>query len=208
MNMIDVIRRRMMMGAAGAKDFVLIEATQNAITARILQDSYNAGWIASPDRLMMSEAPNILTIDTSNLAASCYVNTDFSWFQYLENVEIINTYSYGCSSAFVLVPPAAVTTTHILGIRRIKNSKIVLLQRTPCPIFPSNPATPYNHNYLYRNIENTGSIYYVPDDSYEGWLPYIEAAVNCPSWMGNTGITLHRISELSALELSKIKIPY
>lgn len=195
------------MGAVGEKDLVLVEATQNAITARILQDSYNAGWIASPDRLMMSEAPNILTIDTSNLAASCYVNTDFSWFQYLENVEIISTYSYGCSSAFVLVPPAAVTKTHILGIRRIKNSKIVLLQRTPCPIFPSNSA-PYNHNYLYRNIENTGSIYYVPDDNYEDWLPYIEAAVNCPSWTANTGITCARISDLTSEEQARIKISY
>lgn len=196
------------MGAVGEKDLVLVEATQNAITARILQDSYNAGWIASPDRLMMSETPNILTIDTSNLAASCYVNTDFSWFQYLENVEIISTYSYGCSSAFVLVPPAAVTTTHILGIRRIKNSKIVLLQRTPCPIFSSNPATPYNHNYLYRNIENTNSTYYVPDESYEDWLPYVEAAVNCPSWAANTGITCARISELTAEEQARIKISY
>ena len=196
------------MGAAGEKDLVLVEATQNAMTSRILQDSYNAGWIASPDRLMMSEAPNILTINTNGLATSPYGNTDFSWFQYLANVEIIDTFSYGCYSAFVLVPPVAVTTSHILGTRRFKSSKIVLLQRTPCPIFPSSPVTPYNHGYSYKNIENTDSTYYVPDDSYENWLPYIEAAVNCPSWAKNTGITCARISELTAEEQARIKISY
>ncbi len=198
----------MMMGAAGEKDLVLVEATQNAITARILQDSYNAGWIASPDRLMMSEAPNILTINTKDLNGVSFANNDFSWFQYLENVEIISTYSYVCRYAFVLVPPVAVTTTHILGIRRLKSSKIVLLQRTPCPIFPSDPITPYNHASAYRDIENTNSTYYVPDESYEDWLPYVEAAVNCPSWAGNTGITCARISELTAVEQARIKISY
>lgn len=208
--MIGLNRRRGLMGGVDERDIVIAVATQNAITARILQDSYNAGWIASPDRLMLSEAPNILTIDTTDLTASSYgsEHNNFSWFQYLENVEIISTYSYGCSSAFVLVPPLAVTTTHILGLRRIKSSKFVLLQRTPCPIFPSNPITPYNHASSYRNIENTNSTYYVPDESYEDWLPYVEAAVNCPSWAANTGITCARISDLTAEEQARIKIPY
>lgn len=208
--MIGLNRRRGLMGGAGERDIVIAVATQNAMTARILQDSYNAGWIASPDRLMLSEAKNILTIDTNGLTASSFISSanDFSWFQYLENVEIINTYSYIYRYVFALIPPNAVTTTHILGIRRFQLSKIVLLQRTPCPIFPSSPVTPYNHGNFGRNIENTNSTYYVPDDSYEGWLPYIEAAVNCLSWMHNTGITCARISDLTAEEQARIKIPY
>ncbi len=208
--MIGLNRRRGLMGGAGERDIVIAVATQNAMTARILQDSYNAGWIASPDRLMMSEAPNILTIDTSGLTSlSLNVDVnDFGWFQYLENVEIINTYSYEYRYVFALIPPNAVTTTHILGIRRFQSSKIVLLQRTPCPIFPSNQVTPYTHSYYSKNIENKNSTYYVPDDSYNDWLPYVEAAAYCQSWMGNDGITCARISDLTAEEQARIKIPY
>ena len=196
-----------MMGAVGEKDLVLVEATQNAMTARILQDSYNAGWIASPDRLMMSEAPNILTIDTSGLAAYPYGNLDFSWFQYLTNVDIQSTYSYSTNGAFVLVPPNAITTAHILGIRRFKGSKIVLLQRMPTPLFYTYPATEYTTTSQ-RCIENTNSTFYVPDDCYDAWLPYIQASVNSPSWTKSTGITCARISELTAEEQARIKTSY
>lgn len=207
--MVGVNRRRGLMGGVGERDIVIAVATQNAMTACILQDSYNAGWIASPDRLMMSEAPNILTIDTSNLTGSSYgsAQNNFSWFQYLENVEIISTYSYGCSGAFMLVPPNAITSVHRLGVRRIKSSKIVLLQRTPIPIFYTYPATNYTTT-IARCIENTNSTFYVPDDSYNDWLPFIEAAANSPSWTASTGITCARISDLTAEEQARIKIPY
>lgn len=207
--MIGTNRRRGLMGGVDERDIVIAVSTQNGITARILQDSYNAGWIASPDRLMLSEAKNILTIDTNGLTASSFISSanDFSWFQYLENVEIVNTYSYGCDSAFVLVPPNAITSVHRLGVRRIKSSKIVLLQRTPIPIFYTYPATNYTTT-IPRCIENTNSTFYVPDDSYNDWLPYIEAAANSPSWTSSTGITCARISDLTAEEQARIKIPY
>lgn len=207
--MIGTNRRRGLMGGAGARDFVLVEATQNGMTARILQDSYDTGWIASPDRLMMSEAPNILTINTNGLTASSFSASanDFSWWQYLENAEIVDTYSYHFRYAFIVVPPDAVNRT--MNIRRFQNSKIVLLQRTPFPVFYANGGSGYNYgDNHFRNYEDQGSTFYVPDESYNDWLPYVEAAANCPSWMSNTGITCARISDLTAEEQAKIKIPY
>lgn len=207
--MIGQNRRRGLMGGVDERDFVLVEATHCGLTARILRDSYNAGWIASPDRLMMSEAKNILTIDTMNpsFAGSRNTYTDFSWFQYLENVNIVSTYSYWYYHGFLIVPPYAVSL--LPGIRRFGYYKIILLSRNPRPLFNESGinASRYDAERTLFYEDNYSTIY-VPDDSYDAWLPYIQASANCPSWMSNNGITCARISDLTAEEQARIKIPY
>lgn len=207
--MIDVIRRRMMMGGKG--DPIVVWADHDKIAEYIVNQQYDLGLSASNEYLTQSEAALVETINSNGKVTSAYQkDSDFSYFQWFINTKIVNTYSYGIGGAFLVVPPRAIDDFD-LGLLRFQNSKIVLLSHVPKPIFSAyrENATVYNRIYggnMMQEIKN--SSIYVPDDSYEGWLPYIEAAVNCPSWMGNTGITLHRISELSALELSKIKIPY
>ena len=207
MNMIDVIRRRMMMGGKG--DPIVVWADHDKIAEYIVNQQYDLGLCASNEHLTQSEAALVQMINSNGKVTILNEkDKDYSYFQWFVNAEIQNTYSYVVYGGFIIVPPRAIDD-YDLGLRRFKNSKIVLLSHVPKPIFSAYNATVYNRIYGGNmTYEITNSLIYVPDDSYEGWLPYIEAAVNCPSWMSNTGITLHRISELSALELSKIKIPY
>ena len=207
--MIDVISRRMMMGGKG--DPIVVRANHDKIAEYIVNQQYDLGLCASNEYLTQSEAALVQTIDTTSLAQyPNEIDKDFSYFQWFVNAQIVSTYSYTARNIFIVVAPRTIND-YDLGLLRFQNSKIVLLSHVPKPIFSaySNNATVYNRIYGGNmTYEINNALIYVPDDSYEGWLPYIEAAVNCPSWMGNTGITLHRISELSALELSKIKIPY
>lgn len=198
-----------MMGGKG--DPIVVWADHDKIAEYIVNQQYDLGLCASNEYLTQSEAALVQMINLEGKVT--YVNqkdSDYSYFQWFVNAEIQSTYSYSVFGGFIIVPPRAIDDFD-LGLRRFENSKIVLLSHTPKPLFSAyrENMTEYNRLYGgYMTYEITNALIYVPDDSYEGWLPYIEAAVNCPSWMGNTGITLHRISELSALELSKIKIPY
>lgn len=202
----QVIRRRMM---GGESDPIVVWANHDKIAEYIVNQQYDLGLCASNEYLTQSEAALVQMINSIGKVTSLYQkDSDYSYFQWFVNAEIQSTYSYDVYGGFIIVPPRAIDD-YDLGLRRFKNSKIVLLSHVPKPIFSAHNATVYNRIYGGNmTYEITNSLIYVPDDSYEGWLPYIEAAVNCPSWMSNTGITLHRISELSALELSKIKIPY
>lgn len=196
----------------GKGDPIVVWADHDKIAEYIVNQQYDLGLCASNEYLTQSEAALVQMINSDGKVTSVYQkDSDFSYFQWFVNAQIQSTYSYVVFGVFIIVPPRAIDDFD-LGLRRLKNSKIVLLSHVPKPIFSADrgKATVYNRIYGngYMTYEITNSSIYVPDDSYEGWLPYIEAAVNCPSWMGNTGITLHRISELSALELSKIKIPY
>ena len=207
--MIGLNRRRMMMGGKG--DPIVVWADHDKIAEYIVNQQYDLGLCASNEYLTQSEAALVETINSNGKVTFVYQkDSDYSYFQWFINAKIDSTYSYGVSGAFLVVPPRTIDD-YDLGFLRFSNSKIVLLSHVPKPIFSAyrENATVYNRIYGGNmTYEITNALIYVPDDSYEGWLPYIEAAVNCPSWMGNTGITLHRISELSALELSKIKIPY
>ena len=209
MNMIDVIRRRMMMGGKG--DPIVVWADHDKIAEYIVNQQYDLGLCASNEYLTQSEAALVQMINSNGKVTILNEkDKDYSYFQWFVNAEFQNTYSYFVYGGFMIVPPRAIDD-YDLGILRFRNSKIVLLSHVPKPIFSAyrENATVYNRIYGGNmTYEITNALIYVPDDSYEGWLPYIEAAVNCPSWMSNTGITLHRISELSASELSKIKIPY
>ena len=209
MNMIDVIRRRMMMGGKG--DPIVVWADHDKIAEYIVNQQYDLGLCASNEYLTQSEAAFVQMINSTGKVTSLYQkDSDYSYFQWFVNAEIQSTYSYVVSGGLIIVPPRAIDD-YDLGLRRFQKSKIVLLSHTPKPLFSAfqNNMTEYNRLYGgYMTYEITNSLIYVPDDSFAGWQPYIDAAVNCPSWMGNTGITLHRISELSASELSKIKIPY
>jgi len=134
------------------------------------------------------------------------MGADLSWVQYLENAEFVNTYMYlGFSGCFMILPPqCAINGIYLV---RVKN-KIVLPVRTPFPLFNTyDNSSPYNKNPNGWQ-ELTNSTIYVPDESYDAWLPYIQHAEGCPSWMGNTGIICARISELPPEQLAKIKVSY
>ena len=198
----------MMMGGKG--DPIVVWADHDKIAEYIVNQQYDLGLCASNEYLTQSEAALVETINSTGKVTSVYQkDSDYSYFQWFVNAEIVSTYSYGISNGFIVVPPKAINDYEKpCGVRRFRNgSKIVLLSHQPRPLFNATPATEYTARYT-TFYELNGDLIYVPDDSYEGWLPYIEASVNCVSWMSNDGITLHRISELSALELSKIKIPY
>lgn len=195
----------------GKGDPIVVWADHDKIAEYIVNQQYDLGLCANNEYLTQSEAALVETINSNGKVTFVYQkDSDFSYFQWFINAKIVSTYSYSVGGAFLVVPPRTIDD-YDLGFMRFRDSKIVLLSHVPKPIFSAyrENATVYNRIYGGAMIQeiNNSSIY-VPDDSYEGWLPYIEAAVNCPSWMSNTGITLHRISELSALELSKIKIPY
>lgn len=195
----------------GKGDPIVVWADHDKIAEYIVNQQYDLGLCASNEYLTQSEAALVQMINSSGKVTSLYQkDSDYSYFQWFVNAEIQNTYSYVVHGGFIIVPPRAIDDFD-LGLRRFQNSKIVLLSHVPKPIFSATSAnaTVYNRIYGgYMTYEITNSLIYVPDDSFAGWQPYIDAAVNCPSWMGNTGITLHRISELTASELSKIKIPY
>ena len=197
----------------GKGDPIVVWADHDKIAEYIVNQQYDLGLCASNEYLTQSEAALVETINSlaevTNIRAK---DTDFSYFQWFVNAQIQSTYSYGIGGAFLVVPPKAINDFD-LGLRRFTNSKIVLLSHVPKPIFSAyrETATVYNRIYggnMTMTYEITNSLIYVPDDSFAGWQPYIDAAVNCPSWMSNTGITLHRISELTAVEQARIKISY
>ena len=194
----------------GKGDPIVVWADHDKIAEYIVNQQYDLGLCVSNEYLTQSEAALVETINSAGkVTAISAKDMDFSYFQWFINAEIVSTYSYGIYGGFIVVPPKAINDYQKpCGVRRFRNgSTIVLLSHQPRPLFNATPATEYTAQYT-TFYELNGALIYVPDESYDGWLPYIEAAVNCPSWMRNTGITLHRISELSASELSKIKIPY
>ena len=198
-----------MMGGKG--DPIVVWADHDKIAEYIVNQQYDLGLCASNEYLTQSEAALVQMINSNGKVTILNEkDKDYSYFQWFVNAEFQNTYSYVVFGGFMIVPPRAIDD-YDLGILRFKNSKIVLLSHTPKPLFSVYQENMTEYNRLYggnMTYEITNSLIYVPDDSYEGWLPYIEAAVNCPSWMGNTGITLHRISELTAEEQARIKISY
>lgn len=200
-----------MMGGAET-DPIVVWADHDKIAECIVNESYAAGLCASDQYMRMSEAALVQSIDTNGKVTSVNgKDTDYSYFQWFVNAQIVSTYSYVVYGGFLIVPPRAIDVFDC-GVRRFKNGKIVMLSHTPKPIFSVNvgeTSTEYNRPYGgVMMYEITNSQIYVPDDSFTGWQPYIDAAVNSPSWMVNTGITLHRISELTDEERAKIKIPY
>ena len=210
MNMIDVIRRRMMMGGKG--DPIVVWADHDKIAEYIVKQQYDLGLCASDKYLTQSEAALVETINSDGKVGHISAkDADFSYFQWFVNAEIVSTYSYWVYYALLVVPPNAINLYTPVGIKRFTSSKIVLLSSVPTPLFNYStsqyPDGPYRAN-VNRFYELKNSSIYVPDNSYDDWMPYIDVSQYCPSWMSNTGITLHRISELSASELSKIKIPY
>lgn len=201
----------MMMG--GKHDPIVVYANHDKIAEYIVNQQYDLGLCASNEYLTQSEAALVQTIDSGlgGVTVLKEKDKDYSYFQWFINAQIVSTYSHSVYGGFVIVPPRAIND-YDLGLRRFKNSsKIVLLSHIPKPLFSAYQGSMIEYNRPYGGImlyEINDALIYVPDESFAGWQPYIDAAVNCPSWMFNTGITLHRISELSALELSKIKIPY
>lgn len=200
-----ISRRRMMMG--GKHDPIVVYADHDKIAEYIVNQQYDLGLCASNEYLTQSEAKLVQIISSEGKVTNLLPkDKDFSYFQFFVNAEIASTYSYAISGAFIIVPPVAINN-YQCGVRRFKSSKIVLLSHTPTPLFYYYPAGQYNTTSN-RFIENINSSIYVPDDSFNDWQPYIDAAVNSPSWAQSSGITLHRISELTDEERAKIKIPY
>ena len=200
----------MMMGGKG--DPIVVWADHDYFAEKIISKAYADGLCANNQYLTQSEASLITSLDSHDGNALNVLGTnDFSYFQYFTNAELISTYSIQSNghsqykNSLIILSPNTVNNW-IPGVRRFAYCRIVLLSSTPRPLFNAGSA-PYRASAT-RFYECRYAKIYVPDGSVEAWQPYVDCAAECPSWMSNNDITLHAISELSALELSKIKIPY